>query len=142
MSKGSKIALIALACTLVIGTIIVIISLNSTDDIQDYILGEDVIKSVATIVGKRDVTDTSISTQNNGTTRTVTYQSSTVHDDLIAYTQYLRTDGGFVVLGDGDFVELGKPSVEQGHIIIMTINYDYHEYTITIQKGVGEFYFE
>jgi hypothetical protein len=94
------------------------------------------------------VTDTSISTQNNITTRRITYQSNQVQEDLIAYTQYLRNDGGFVLTRDMDLldvpsiVELGKQSVERGNIVIMTIEYDDSGYTVIIQKGVGEFFDE
>lgn len=59
-------------------------------------------------------------------------------DDSLIYTQYLRNEGGFLLLKYMDLfevqssIQLSKKSVEFGKIIIITIDYTLSGYTITI----------
>ena len=59
-------------------------------------------------------------------------------DDSLIYNQYLRNEGGFLLLKYMDLfevqssIQLSKKSVEFGKIIIITIDYTLSGYTITI----------
>jgi hypothetical protein len=145
MKKGLIIALSVAAGIIAFVVILVVILGNAAA--QEYTLGRDSVPSIAAIVGKRNVTHTALSSQNDVTTMTITYKSDTPHEDLTTYTNFLRSEtGGFVLIEEHPFanppsLEFGRPSAEQGHIIILIIEYNLSGYTIIINKGVGEFYF-
>lgn len=146
MSKTLKIVLIVIACIFVfcilVGVIAFVVTGN-TADADEYTLGNDTIRSIKSVVEKRQVTSISTETSNGVTTKKIEYTSDTVQDDLLKYTQYLRNEGGFVLTKDMDLsvtpstVELGKTSNDAGKLIMMTIDYDSFGYTIIIQKGAG-----
>ena len=98
MKKGLKITLVVVACALVLGLVgggIAFFATGNTAKADEYKLGNDTIKSVKAIVAERQVTSVSKETSNGTKPTVIEYKSSTVQDDLIAYTQYLRSDGGF-----------------------------------------------
>ncbi len=142
MNKIFKIVLIIFVLGL-IGGIIAFMATGNIANAEEYKLGSDIIKSVKTIVGKRQVVSTSTETSNGITTKKIEYKSDKVQDDLLKYTQYLRNEGGFTLTKDMDLsvipstVELGKNSSDSGKLIMMTIDYNSFGYTITIQKGEG-----
>lgn len=142
MNKIFKIVLIIFVLGL-IGGIIAFMATGNIANAEEYKLGSDTIKSVKTIVGKRQVVSTSTETSNGITTKKIEYKSDKVQDDLLKYTQYLRNEGGFTLTKDMDLsvipstVELGKNSSDSGKLIMMTIDYNSFGYTITIQKGEG-----
>ena len=142
MNKIFKIVLIIFVLGL-IGGIIAFMATGNIANAEEYKLGSDIIKSVKTIVEKRQVVSTSTETSNGITTKKIEYKSDKVQDDLLKYTQYLRNEGGFTLTKDMDLsvipstVELGKNSSDSGKLIMMTIDYNSFGYTITIQKGEG-----
>ena len=142
MNKIFKIVLIIFVLGL-IGGIIAFMATGNIANAEEYKLGSDIIKSVKTIVGKRQVVSTSTETSNGITTKKIEYKSDKVQDDLLKYTQYLRNEGGFTLTKDMDLsvipstVELGKNSSDSGKLVMMTIDYNSFGYTITIQKGEG-----
>lgn len=146
MKTFGKVVLIVVCVLVVIGFIgmgIAFFATGNTANADEYSLGNDTIKSVKAVVEKRDVTSVSSSTSNGVSTKEITYKSNTVYQDLLTYTQYLRSEGGFVLTKDMNLnvspstVQLGKESVESGKIILLTISYDSLGYTISIQKGAG-----
>lgn len=142
MKKLLKIVLIIIALGL-IGGIIAFVAVENTADAEEYKIGNDTIKSIKSIVEKRQVVSVSTKASNGVTTKTIEYKSDTVQDDLLKYTQYLRNEGGFALTKDMDLreipstVQLGKNSNDDGKIVLMTIDYNSFGYTITIQKGEG-----
>lgn len=146
MNKTLKIVLIVIACIFVLGLlggIIAFIATGNTANADEYKLGNDTIKSIKSVVEKRQVTSVATETSNGITTKKIEYTSDTVYDDLLKYTQYLRNEGGFALTKDMDLyvtpstVELGKKSNDSGKLIMMTIDYNSFGYTIIIQKGEG-----
>jgi len=142
MKKLLKIVLIIFALGL-IGGIIAFMAVGNTANAEEYKIGNDTIKSIKSIVEKRQVVSVSTKASNGVTTKTIEYKSDTVQDDLLKYTQYLRNEGGFALTKDMDLreipstVQLGKNSNDAGKIVMMTIDYNSFGYTITIQKGEG-----
>ena len=146
MNKTLKTVLIVIACIFVLGLlggIIAFVTTGNTANADEYKLGNDTIKSIKSVVEKRQVTSVATETSNGITTKKIEYVSDTVYDDLLKYTQYLRNDGGFALTKDMDLsltpstVELGKLSNDSGKLIMMTIEYNSLGYTIIIQKGEG-----
>ena len=146
MSTWLKVVLIVLGCMLVLGTVFIIaifVAINKTANAQEYKLGADTLKSINAIVGKRKVTNTSVSLRNGITTKEVDYRSDRVQDDLLAYSQYLRGEGGFALTKNMNLniipstIELAKKSNEEGNVILMAIDYNTSGYKVKIQKGQG-----
>ncbi len=146
MNKSLKIVLIVIACIFVLGLlggIIAFIATGNTANADEYKFGNDTIKSIKSIVEKRQVTSVSTETSNGVTTKKIEYKSDTVYDDLLKYTQYLRNEGGFILTKNMNLsvtpstVEFGKTSNDSGKLIMMTIDYNSFGYTIIIQKGEG-----
>jgi len=144
MNKTLKIVLIACIFVLgLIGGIIAFVATGNISNADEYKVGNDTIKSIKSVVEKRQVTSVATETSNGITTKKIEYTSDTVYDDLLKYTQYLRSEGGFALTKDMDLsvtpsiVELGKKSNDSGKLIIMTIEYNSFGYTIVIQKGEG-----
>lgn len=146
MDKPLKIVLTVTAFIFALGLlggIIAFVATGNTANADEYKLGNDTIKSIKSVVEKRQVTSVSTKTSNAITTKKIEYKSDTVQNDLLKYTQYLRNEGGFVLTKDMDLsvtpstVELGKTSNDSGKLIMMTIDYNSFGYTIIIQKGEG-----
>jgi len=151
MNKAVKILLIAIT-SIVVGCILIAVCvmglvfgiIGKTANEEEYKLGDDTIKTVKAVVGKRQVVSTSTESSNGMTTRRVEYKSESVQEDLAKYIQYLRETEGFTLTGDMNLtkipstVHLGKESsVNKGKLLMITIEYDAFGYTITIQKGNG-----
>ena len=147
MNKTLKI-IIPIVCIFVL-TIIIIISLaisnNKAENTEEYKLGNDTIKSIKTVLGKRDVKSVSKKNSKGLTTQEIEYKSDTVQDDLLEYTEYLRNGEGFKPINDMDLsiipstIELARESEDSGQIIKIKIDYDSYVYTITIKKEEGTF---
>ena len=127
-----------------IGTFVVFMVINAANA-EEYKLGDDSIRSITSVVGKRKATSVSTSIKNGVTTKKTTYSAEgTVNQDLTTYVQYLRNEGGFALTKDVDLsapssiIELGKPSKDSGNLLVITILYTPFEYTVTIQKGAGQ----
>ena len=146
MKKGLKIALIVVLSIVAICVAVGLIAyfvLGNAGDATEYKMGDDVVSSVTAIVGERKAVGTGKAIEKGVSSKYVEYVSDTVQEDMIAYTQYLRNEGGFTLVQDMDLtkvpgiVQLAKQSVDEGEIMIMTIEYTLNSYTVTLQKGVG-----
>lgn len=146
MKKSIKILLIVIACifgiTLVAGGISHLLIRNTTDA-EEYEMGDDTLLSIKSVVGKRDIVGISTGIYDGVKTKSMEYRSSSVQEDLMTYVQYLRDEGGFILVRDMDLTQipssvyLGKTSVDPGMLVMLTIDYDAFGYTLTLQKGEG-----
>ena len=116
--------------------------LSNAAKLQEYDFDSDKIPTVNSVVGERQVTYVSTSISNGNDMKEYTYQSDSVFDDLLQYTQYLR-ENGWIVSVSYDLnnmpgsAQLGKQSADSGKILLLTIDYKSGEYTVTIIKGEG-----
>ena len=88
MNKSLKIVLIVIACIFVLGLlggIIAFIATGNTANADEYKFGNDTIKSIKSIVEKRQVTSVSTETSNGVTTKKIEYKSDTVYYYLLKY---------------------------------------------------------
>lgn len=140
------IVVISILIPLVIGGLFVggiFASISKATNAEEYQIGNDTIKTVKAVVGKRKITSINTNINNGLTTKKIEYQSSTTKEDLTKYVQYLRNDGDFILTKNMDLsvspstVQLSKESNDYGEILMMTIDYDSFGYIITIQKGKG-----
>ena len=146
MNKFLKILLIIIATIVILGIgamVIAFMTINNIANSNEIELGSDTINTVKVVVGERKVTGASTQVSNGVTTKTIKYNSDTVQEDLITYVQYLRNEAGFQLTKDMNLaivpsmVELAKTSQDSGQIIMLKIEYNDSEYTITVQKGKG-----
>lgn len=149
MNKGAKIVIIVIAIFLVIavvGGLLIFNLLKNTLNMKEYKVGDDIIKSITTVVGDRTASGISTSYRDGVTNVEVVYnKQSQVQQDLLEYVTYLREEEDFKLTQDMDLtnptgvVVMAKPAMEEGKIIMFTIHYTLSEYTFTIQKGEGTF---
>lgn len=117
-------------------------ALEAAGKLEQYEMSGEVIPSVTSVAGEREVTGVNTATNNGVTTKTYTYVSATVYDDLWAYVQKLMDDGWLVtedidlnlVPGSG---QLGMNSSEEGKILLVSFTYDSGGYVIELTKGKG-----
>jgi hypothetical protein len=118
-------------------------ALTNAAKLETYDMGSsDVIPSITSVVGEREVTGVESSTSNGVITKQYTYVSDTVYDDLLAYVQKLMDDGWLVtqnidlnvVPGSG---ELATQSEDEGEVILVAFSYDDAGYVVKITKGKG-----
>ncbi len=146
MKKVLKTAIIVIVSIVAVCLIVGLIAnfaVGKAGKDTEYKLGDDVVSSVTAIVGERKAVSVGKSIENGVSEKHVEYTSDTVQEDMIAYTQYLRNEGGFTLTEDMDLskvpavVQMAKASVDEGKILVMTIEYNLNGYTVTLQKGVG-----
>jgi hypothetical protein len=116
--------------------------LADAEKLEQYEMDEDVIPSINSVVGEREVTGVESSTDNGVKVKQYSYSSDSVFDDLLQYVITLREDGWLVTQDiDLDVVpgtgELGKNSVDEGRVVLVFFSYDDSGYTIKISKGEG-----
>lgn len=110
--------------------------------LQEYDFDTDKIPTINSVVGERKVTGVETSTTNGVPQKQYTYESTTVRDDLIAYTSHLL-DNGWLVTQDIDYdvtpgsAQLGKESVDSGKLLVLSIAYQDTHYAIKITKTEG-----
>lgn len=147
MKLGTKIALAIITCVLLLILTIAgggYLLYHKITHIEEYQLGDDIIPSISTVLGEGSASSVSTEMKNGITTKTITYQSASVQEDLYAYVEYLEEQEGFILTQDMDLnqvpssVQMGKPSVDPGEVIILTMEYDHFGYTITLKKGEGK----
>ncbi|MFA5523749.1 MAG: hypothetical protein WDA24_05265 [Tissierellales bacterium] len=116
--------------------------LTDASNLTQYELGDDLIPSITSVVGERKVTGVESSIENGVVTKQYTYSSTSVYDDLWTYVQELMNDGWLVtqdidlnvIPGSG---QLGKGSIEEGQILLVSFSYEESSYTIKLVKGKG-----
>ncbi len=117
-------------------------ALKEAATLSAYEMGAESIPSVTSIVGEREVTGVESGTNNGVMSKQYTYISDTVYDDLLAYVTEMMNQGWLVtqdidlnvVPGSG---ELGKKSVDEGQILLVSFTYEDSGYVIKIVKGEG-----
>jgi type III secretory pathway component EscR len=142
LSKEVKIFLSIIGVILTL-FIIAFVILGNVSNAKEYKLGDDTIKSIKTIVGKRKLTFTSSKVSNDVTEKEYVYKSDTVREDLEEYVEYLIDEEEFLIIKSIDLTkksstfQLGKESEDSDEIILMTIDYNSSGYTINMVKGEG-----
>ncbi len=107
--------------------------------LKTYIFGKDKIPSVTSVVGERAVTDVQTEGENEFPSTQYTYQSDSVSDDLLQYTQLLQ-EQGWTEAGDYNLEEATgsaqfvKESADEGQILMLYINYEDGQYIIKATK--------
>ena len=119
-------------------------AINPASTLTEYDFGDDKVPSVNAVIGKeRKVIgmDAGISA-GSGQYKQYSYETASMLDDLISYSQHLRNNGWLVIkdydlnTGAGE-MQLAAESAEKGKILIMTVNFEQNKYTINITKMEG-----
>lgn len=143
MKKPVKIVLGILGGIIALGItlfVVVFSILNKQKNADYYVLGNDQIVSVKTVIGVREISGVSTGIRNGVSTKTYHYKSETSTDDASQYVAYLVEQEGFVptILNQqSDRPVYAKDSVDEGKILILTIVDTGFGYTLMIQKGEG-----
>lgn len=118
-------------------------ALGNAQKLQEYDFGNDRVASINSVVGERTVTAVGTGTSNGVSYKEYTYNSSSVFEDLLKYTQELRNKG-WIVTGAFDLNntpgtgQLAINSADKGKILILSFLYDSGSYKIKIEKGTGD----
>jgi len=125
---------------------VALIVLGNTAD-QDFIkIGKDEVPSVKYILGEtRTASSVKTSVGSGVTKKVIKYSvSENQKEEMLAYALGLTNDYGYFRLNDNDFTgpsgygfQFAKESVEDGYLVIVTIDYDRYGYTITLSRGTG-----
>jgi len=112
--------------------------------LTEYKLGGDKVASVNAVIGEvRKTTGVSSGTSNGVRHKQYTYETTSMVEDLKAYSGYLQNNGWLVTqgydlnAGTGE-AQYGKESVDKGKILILSIAFAPDKYTIRINKLTGE----
>lgn len=143
MKKSVKIALGIIGGIIVLGIIFCVIifsMLNKQKNADYYVMGTDQIASVKNVIGVRDISGVSTSTQSEISSKSYNYKSETSTNDISEYITYLVEKEGFIptILNQqSDQPVYAKKSADEGKVLILTIVDTGFGYTLTIQKGEG-----
>lgn len=133
--------IVGIFASLIIFTCVVIFSvLNNQKNADFYKMGDDQIPSVKYVVGERNISGVSQSTENGVQTKVYKYHSDSIPDDIEQYTKYLVENENFLnetYMQDSSYSMYYKSSNESGKILIIYISNNMDGYTITIQKQKG-----
>ena len=116
--------------------------LADASKLANYELGKDLVPSIYSVVGEREVTGIESSAKNGAIKKLYTYASASVFDDLLEYIKALM-DEGWVVTEDIDLNitpgsgQLALHSVDEGKIVLLNFTYDNDGYTIDLIKDKG-----
>ncbi|WP_040196723.1 hypothetical protein [Candidatus Soleaferrea massiliensis] len=113
---------------------------NDPSKLETYDFGGDKVSSITSVVGERTVTDVASEGKNEFPSKQYTYQSSSVSDDLLQYTQFLQ-EQGWTAAGNGynlkelpGSAQFVKESVDEGQILTLYIAYENNQYAIKVTK--------
>lgn len=146
MHKTRKIILTIVISCLAIGILtcgILFFTLKNIANADQYKLGNDTVTSIKAVVDKRKITSISTESSTYVQSKSITYKSNSVLEDLEKYISHLTKKDGFTLLKNIDssqvssVIQLGKNSRDPKQIIVITITYDSFGYTVTLQKGEG-----
>lgn len=144
MSKSLKITfliIVLLLSVVIIGIGITYIVSGDISDVEEYKVGNDTIKSIKSVIDRREITSMTSDNKNNITTRIMEYKSVNVKEDLTKYIEYLTNEAGFILTKDVNLenlpskIELSKDSEDEGKIIMVELESEDFGYKIMIQKG-------
>lgn len=151
MEKKSKKILIGVIISIIlIIAIIIFVSisfvikyLNKTSTLDYYIVDNEKVTAITSVVGKRKVNGVSSSISNGIYTKKYSYKNiENAKGDIRAYINKLM-DEEFInttnidLNNNSDEIKLAKKSENDNEIIILTINYNEFGYIIKIEKGKG-----
>lgn len=117
-------------------------ALSAAAKLEEYEIGGETVKTVNSVVGERTVTGVETSTTNGVPQKQYTYESDSVFDDLLAYTQYLQNND-WIVSQDYDLsvtpgtAQLAKNSSEDGKVLVLAVAYEGDKYAIKLTKTEG-----
>lgn len=118
-------------------------ALDNAAKLQEYDMSGDTIPSVNAIVGDRKVTGVASSSSTGSKSKTYTYESSTVTDDMVTYLTELMDNYGFISTMDAKFdqfpgtTEFAAESKDDGKVLVVHIEFDQGGYILTIIKMTG-----
>jgi len=147
--RGGIIALIIIGCFIGFIVLIAVIAnsaLGGKADADSFKFGKDEIASVKAVVGRREMSKFETKISGGLTVGTFVYKDvEDVQKDLLEYVNYLRNREGFSVTvaydlsaSSGSF-QLAKPSVEEGKVIILDVDYTKTGFSLVFTKGEGTF---
>ncbi|MEG0872471.1 MAG: hypothetical protein RSE00_00860 [Clostridia bacterium] len=142
IKKFLKVLLIIVAIVAVLAIIAIVgikVAVSNTANSNEYKVGADKIPSLKTVVGKKDVISTGISTENGVITKTIEYKKSDVSDEeMVEYIEYLISNEKFKISKKSrNLVELCKKSVDDGEIVFVMFENGSTSHLITVKKCVG-----
>ena len=144
MLKKVIIGVVCIVVLLIIGVAILFFVTGNAAKLTEYELGGDKLPSVNAVIGEtRKVTGVTSNVSSGVQQKQYTYESASVTKDLAMYTTRLR-DNGWIVTKSYDFsansgeAQLGKESIDQGQILLMSIAFEQNRYAIKITKAVGQ----
>ena len=118
--------------------------LDDAAKLTEYDFGTDKVPSINAVLGEeRKVTGISSGTENGVQYKQYTYQTSSMLDDLSAYSSHLQDNGWIVTkdynLNDGNGeMQLATESADAGKILVISVAFEEKQYAIRINKLVGE----
>lgn len=122
-----------------------IFNLLKNKDDKYYVLGNDKIPSISSIVGERELYKYKSSDGDNYISKTYKYKNiKNPTSDITNYIDTLKNDYNYLYTSKIDLskkegkLQLGNNSVDSKKIIIVNITYDKDSYTITLTKGDGK----
>jgi len=145
--KMWKKILIGIVVIVAIGIAVLFYATDSASKLTEYDFGTDKVASVNAVIGeKRKVTgvDVGVSATPSGSVqyKQYTYETASMFEDLLAYSNHLRNKGWLVLkdynlaAGNGE-MQLAIESADSGKILIMSVVFEKDKYAIRITKGEG-----
>lgn len=119
---------------------IVIKSINKMKTLDYYIIDNEKVPAITNMVGKRDINGFSTSIRNGINTKEYRYKNiENTRGDINLYIKKLEKDEfinttNIDLSNTTDTIKFEKESKENNKIIIVTISYNEHNYTIKIEK--------
>ena len=117
--------------------------LDDAAKLTEYDFGTDKVPSINAVIGEeRKVTGISTGTENGVQYKQYTYQTSSMLEDLSAYSVHLRENGWIVTkdynLNDGSGeMQLAIESADAGKILVISVAFEEKQYAVRINKLEG-----
>ena len=135
---------------IIISLLIIVIGLFlyfylSTDKRNYYILKNDYIRNITSIVGKRKLYKKSRKKQGDTIIKEYKYKNiDNPTDDLSKYIKFIEEKSNFIPTKTFDLankkgkIQIARYSTNKDYIIIMDISYNNNSYSIKITRGKGK----
>jgi len=141
--KMWKKILIGIVVIVAIGAAVLFYTIDSASKLTEYDFGTDKVASINAVIGEtRKVNGVSVSTSSGSQYKQYTYETASMVQDLMTYSNHLRNNGWLVLkdynltAGNGE-MQLGIESADSGKILIMSVVFEQNKYAIRITKGEG-----
>ena len=129
--------------SLLLVTLLLFSACESAEKLTEYAFGPDKVASINAVLGEnRKVSGVSTGTKNGVQYKEYTYETSSMVDDLAAYSSHLQNNGWLVVKdynfadGKGE-AQLAIESADNDKILVVSIVFDTSRYTIRVDKLKG-----